>query len=579
MKRYCVSIIIAIAGLCLVGHAGLVARYTFDESTNMTIDATGNGHTLDVFSGYGTPGYSAQGKFGGAATFDGSTQGWIINDNIYPAGSFSFSAWVKPEGPITMITTPWGLTSGFNVYVASGAYRFLTYYDAGLSSFKSSTAAPVVGEWQHVVMTFEVTSGPDVDSSGTYTGTIKGYVNGVLVATLTGAQYDRATSNDMAIGRRSTSAFNGLMDEVCVYDSALTELEIQNLVILGEDPLLAHYTFDDPTNMTSDVSGNGHNLSVAVGYGTPDHATDGKLNGSTAFNLGGTASQGWITGSSVLTPSFTFAAWVKPTGESSMVVQPWSLTSGYSIYMAAGAYRVSTMSAEGTSYKITGVSPTIGSWQHIALTYAATNGPDTNGTYIGTMTAYIDGEVVGTLENAKYAAPSTGYLALGRRSTAFFNGQMDDVYLYRKALTQSEIQALVAISGPLSGYAGWAGGWGVDIGSQTNDYDGDGLSNLYEYGVGGDPTNALNQGAAPVYGLIDYGGTQYFGYAYSQLSDPASGLGYSLEVSTNLITGAWTNGGYTVYGTNITGGALNIVSNFTDMADIQKFIRLVIEEK
>ncbi len=130
----------------------------------------------------------------------------------------------------------------------------------------------------------------------------------------------------------------------------------------------------------------------------------------------------------------------------------------------------------------------------------------------------------------------------------------------------------------LVGYALWSANWGEDIGSQTNDYDGDGLINLYEYGLGGDPTNALNQGTAAEYGLMDVGGTSYFGYIHPQLSDPDSGLAYSLEVCTNLVGGVWTHVGYSILGTNVSGGTLDMVTNYTDMVDNQKFLRLLIEE-
>ncbi|MCU0788637.1 MAG: glycoside hydrolase family 55 protein, partial [Verrucomicrobia bacterium] len=50
---------------------------------------------------------------------------------------------------------------------------------------------------------------------------------------------------------------------------------------------------------------------------------------------------------------------------------------------------------------------------------------------------------------------------------------------------------------PLSGYELWAQGWVVPIGSTTNDFDGDRLSNLGEYGLNGNPTNALDAGSAP----------------------------------------------------------------------------------
>ncbi len=125
------------------------------------------------------------------------------------------------------------------------------------------------------------------------------------------------------------------------------------------------------------------------------------------------------------------------------------------------------------------------------------------------------------------------------------------------------------------GYAGWAGGWGVDIGADTNDYDADGLNNLYEFGLGGDPTNVLDQGTSPTFGIADEGGA--FSYVHPQLADPDSGLSYSLELNTDLVDGTWTNDGYAVTGTNVTGDALDFVTNVTDTADNEKFIRLIIQ--
>jgi len=73
------------------------------------------------------------------------------------------------------------------------------------------------------------------------------------------------------------------------------------------------------------------------------------------------------------------------------------------------------------------------------------------------------------------------------------------------------------------------------------------------------------------------GGTNWFGYVYPQLSNTNSGLSYFLELTTNLVSGIWTNSGYSVLGTNVTGGDLNFVTNITDTVDDQKFIRLIIE--
>ena len=125
---------------------------------------------------------------------------------------------------------------------------------------------------------------------------------------------------------------------------------------------------------------------------------------------------------------------------------------------------------------------------------------------------------------------------------------------------------------PLTGYDIWSSGFD-DIGSKTADPDSDGLLNIEEYGLGGDPTNAADRGISPEY-LMDAG---TFTYIYPQLSDLNSGITYHLELSSDLALGGWTNAGYTVEGTKIVVGDFDYVTNTTSTVDSKKFIRLNIE--
>jgi len=130
-----------------------------------------------------------------------------------------------------------------------------------------------------------------------------------------------------------------------------------------------------------------------------------------------------------------------------------------------------------------------------------------------------------------------------------------------------------------SGYDSWSSSYALAEGPDGDD-DSDSLPNLYEYGLGGDPTNSADQGIAPEYNMAEEGGTNWFSYVHPVLSDPNHGLLYSLELNGNLVESAWTNGGYTVTGTNVTGDAFNYVSNRVSTAgEDQRFIRLVIEQK
>ena len=126
---------------------------------------------------------------------------------------------------------------------------------------------------------------------------------------------------------------------------------------------------------------------------------------------------------------------------------------------------------------------------------------------------------------------------------------------------------------PPGGYSQWAGDHGV--GAATNDFDSDGVNNLYEYAFDGNPTNGLAPTNLPVFTRFGNG----FIYVHPQRSDDTN-LTYTVETTTNLMDSvSWTNDGYTVTGTNITGKTLNFVTNDVSTIENEKFIRVKIEQQ
>jgi hypothetical protein len=124
---------------------------------------------------------------------------------------------------------------------------------------------------------------------------------------------------------------------------------------------------------------------------------------------------------------------------------------------------------------------------------------------------------------------------------------------------------------PLQGYEAWAAGWGVPIGPPTHDYDGDFLSNLGEYALNGNPTNALDRGTAPRGYRV--GGDLF--YTHLQRNDDPN-LMYLVETCSNLVSGLWTNAGYSVIGTNVTGGVYDeVIYSIPGDAD-ETYVRLKI---
>jgi len=121
-----------------------------------------------------------------------------------------------------------------------------------------------------------------------------------------------------------------------------------------------------------------------------------------------------------------------------------------------------------------------------------------------------------------------------------------------------------------AGYDSWASDHGV--GAAANDDDADGMNNLYEYALDGNPTNALDQGTLPVFSRLGNG----FIYLHPKRSDDTN-ITYTVETTTNLMSGSWTTEGYTVIGTNVTDGTLHFVTNEINNVGAEKFIRLKIE--
>jgi len=210
------------------------------------------------------------------------------------------------------------------------------------------------------------------------------------------------------------------------------------------------------------------------------------------------------------------------------------------------------------------------SWDEMTLTW--TNAPAIGGS-LGTVSgatadSWIEWDITSTITGNglySFALKSTVDLAhrnIGTKESTTYAPELEVVHL--------------------TGYAGWITGYlsGSPDADRDYDYDGDGLVNLGEYGLGGNPTNAGDNGTSPTIEVAEHNGSNCVFFVHSQLSDPASGLKYYLEQENNLIDApGWTNCACSVSGTNVTGGDLNYVTNIIPIGDVmQQFFRLQIED-
>ncbi len=127
----------------------------------------------------------------------------------------------------------------------------------------------------------------------------------------------------------------------------------------------------------------------------------------------------------------------------------------------------------------------------------------------------------------------------------------------------------------------WADSEGIynaDAGADA-DPDGDGVNNLYEWGLAGDPKNPSNKGQQPKTVGLDGTGTNFV-YVYPRLKDADSRPTYTVEEGGNLVYTNWSDqsASYPVETVGLWNAELESVTNMIPTDLDVKFIKLRITE-
>jgi hypothetical protein len=197
---------------------GLVAAYGFNEAAGAVVtDASGQGNSGTISGATRT----AAGKFGGALSF-GGTSAWVtVNDaaSLDLTTGMTIEAWVRPSvltGWRSVVTkeAPDGLA--YALYSGNSALRPAGYVHIANDIGVSGTTSMVANVWTHLAVTYDGT-------------TLRLFVNGVLRNTQSAPGAAITTAGALRIGGNSVwgEYFKGLIDEVRIYNRALTVTEIQ----------------------------------------------------------------------------------------------------------------------------------------------------------------------------------------------------------------------------------------------------------------------------------------------------------------------------------------------------------------
>jgi hypothetical protein len=203
----------------LVTLPGLVAAYSFDEGSGTTVfdkSAYGNNGTI------GNATWTASGKYGNALVFDGVSALVTIPNSasLQLSNAMTLEAWVNP-GHVSSVWRDVIYKADDNYYLEGTSGNQSVPGDGG--TFGSSdvvlygTAALLVSTWTHLAATYDGT-------------TMRLYVNGVQVASQPQTGMIAASTSPLQIGGDNIyfQFFQGTIDEVRVYNVALTAAQIQS---------------------------------------------------------------------------------------------------------------------------------------------------------------------------------------------------------------------------------------------------------------------------------------------------------------------------------------------------------------
>jgi hypothetical protein len=196
---------------------GLVASYSFDQGSGATApDSSGNDNTGTLTGGIA---WTPSGRNGSALNFDGTNDRVDVPDapELDLSNGMTLEAWVKPDTLGGYRTLMLKETSSYLAYALYGGTTSSNRpaVEANKGELIGGTAPPL-GSWTHL--------------AGTYDGsTLRIYVNGTLASSKTTTQTMPNSTNPLYIGGnvRWGEFFDGAIDDVRIYNRALSQTEIQ----------------------------------------------------------------------------------------------------------------------------------------------------------------------------------------------------------------------------------------------------------------------------------------------------------------------------------------------------------------
>lgn len=214
-----------------VPTAGLTAYWQFDEgSGSIANDSSGNNNHGSLLNMNLATSWVA-GKIGQALLFDGNDDYISVpaSVSLNIAGGITVALWVRPSVNSSSFHNSWNYfiyqrnPLKYEIgYYNTGGPRFKPYNESGTNFDFSASTALTANTWYHMAFV----------RNGSFLGI---YIDGALADSRNDFTGDLRSSTEVRIGGAGSnnSAFIGTVDDVRIYNRALTTSEIQQLYAFG----------------------------------------------------------------------------------------------------------------------------------------------------------------------------------------------------------------------------------------------------------------------------------------------------------------------------------------------------------
>jgi len=435
---------------------GIDAIWQLDEASGTSaLDSSGHSYTGTLMGGA----TRTTGALGGAVALDGLDDYIDVPDRSY-SGDFTVAAWVFLDPTIDnkdAIVGQIGVGQDINFWNSQ-----LRFYTGGGDAVVATTPIQT-GVWTHCAITRQG-------------ATMRAYMNGQEEGTGDWA----GAFTPKALGRGSAGFLDGALDDVRFYSRALSAAELARLSDPTAGGMAGHWELDDGYGTTAkDTSG--YSLDGTL-YGRPSWE-NGIRGGALALD----GANDVVKFSTIsLTSDFTVAGWVKLEGLIDNADALFGMDGvGSDINFYAGYARFYAFGTGDVVVAATPMSPNV--WTHVAVTRSA-----------GQAKIYLDGALDAT-SGITYNG-SFNPRSIGRGNQGFLGGLVDDVRVYKRALSPSEVDALASAKTP-----GLFAHWTMDDGSGAVATDASYNSNDASLAGHTWTTAGQNRGAVTLNGTTGWG--------------------------------------------------------------------------